>query len=131
LAFTAQRGTEPPPRPRPAAARAARGGAAGLAILVPVYWLLGTMFAAIEVSTVAFAAAHGHKAWAGPVLGVYALGSAVGGLWYGARPRRSPLARRFLVTLGCMAAGVAAFPWQPGLASLSGTVFLAGLAIAP
>jgi MFS family permease len=137
VAFAAQRRTEPPPRPRRAAGetpgRAKRGGLAarGLITLVPVYGLLGAMFAAIELSTVAFASELGHKAEAGLVLGVYALGSAVGGLWYGSRHWRAPLGGRFCLTLGIVAAGVATFWFQPGLITLYGVIFVAGLAIAP
>jgi MFS family permease len=141
--FTAQRRTEPPPRPRargvstmagsvPAmVGEARRPRATALLALVPVYGLLGAMFAAIELSTVAFAGEHGHKQLAGLVLGVYALGSAVGGLWYGSRHWRSPLPRRFLITLGLMTSGVAMFWWQPGFASLFPVIFVAGVAIAP
>jgi len=141
--FTAQRRTEPPPRPRagggttmagslPARARAARRPrAAVLVTLVPVYGLLGAMFAAIELSTVAFAGEHGHKQLAGLVLGMYALGSAGGGLWYGSRHWRSPLPRRFVITLSLMTSGVAMFWWQPGFASLFPVIFVAGAAIAP
>jgi len=143
VVFTAQRRSEPPPRPRagggtttaggrPAMARAARRPrAAALVTLVPVYGLLGAMFAAIELSTVAFAGEHGHKQLAGVVLGVYALGSAGGGLWYGSRHWRSPLPRRFVITLGLMTGGVAMFWWQPGFASLLPVIFVAGVAIAP
>jgi len=150
--FTAQRRTEPPLRSRagggtttagdgtttaggrPAMARARaarRPRAAALVTLVPVYGLLGAMFAAIELSTVAFAGEHGHKQLAGLVLGVYALGSAGGGLWYGSRHWRSPLSRRFVITLGLMTSGVAMFWWQPGFASLFPVIFVAGVAIAP
>src|SRR5205823_1258862 len=84
LLLAAQRGTEPPPQPRARGARARRGarppGTRGLMTLVPVYLLLGAMFTAIELSTVAFASERGHRAVSGVVLGVYALGSAVGGL---------------------------------------------------
>jgi predicted MFS family arabinose efflux permease len=143
MLFTAQRRTEPPPRPRagggtttagslPAMSRAAQRPRAGaLVTLVPVYGLLGAMFAAIELSTVAFAGEHGHKQLAGLVLGVYALGSAAGGLWYGSRHWRSPLSRRFAITLGVMTSGVAMFWWQPGFASLFPVIFVAGVAIAP
>jgi MFS family permease len=143
VAFTAQRGTEPPLRSQardgttsvggmPAMARAARRPrVAALATLVPVYGLMGAMFAAIELSTVAFAGEHGHKQAAGLVLGVYALGSAVGGLWYGSRHWRSPLPRRFAITLGLMTGGVAMFWWQPGFESLFPVIFVAGVAIAP
>jgi MFS family permease len=141
--FTAQRRTEPPPQLRaggtattagslPAMAPAARRPrAAELVTLVPVYSLLGAMFAAIELSTVAFAGEHGHKQLAGLVLGVYALGSAAGGLWYGSRHWRSPLPRRFVFTLGLMTSGVAMFWWQPGLTSMFPVIFIAGVAIAP
>ncbi len=141
--FTAQRRTEPAPRPRaggvtttagrlPATARVARRPrAAELATLVPVYALLGAMFAAIELSTVAFAGEHGHMQLAGLVLGVYALGSAAGGLWYGSRHWRSPLPRRLVITLGLMTSGVAMFWWQPGFASMVPVIFVAGVAIAP
>jgi MFS family permease len=154
--FAAQRGTEPPTHPRvrePAgpepegrASRRGHGGrlrlgrrrsgrsgiaARGLVTLVPVYGLLGAMFAAIELSTVAFASELGHKPEAGFVLGVYALGSAVGGLWYGTRHWHASLARRFAVTLACMTVGVATFWFQPGLGTLYLVIFVAGLAIAP
>jgi MFS family permease len=143
LLFTAQRRTEPPPRSRaagvtttagspPAMAPPARRVRAGaLVTLVPVYGLLGAMFATIELSTVAFAGEHHHTQLAGLVLGVYALGSAAGGLWYGSRHWRSPLPRRFVTTLGVMTSGVAMFWWQPGFASLFPVIFVAGVAIAP
>jgi MFS family permease len=135
LLFTAQRRSEPPVRPRAAAGDRAAGnhrvGAPGLLTLVPVYWLLGAMFAAIELATVAFAKEQGHAQLAGVILGVYALGSAVGGLWYGTRHWRRSLESRFAVTMASMAAGVATFAFQPGLGTLVGVIFVAGLAIAP
>ena len=103
----------------------------GLVTLVPVYLFLGAMFATIDLSTVGFAAGHGHAAVAGLVLGAYALGSAVGGLWYGTRHWRAPLERRFVITLGCTVAGVAAFWLQPGLASLFAVIIVAGMSISP
>lgn len=138
LLFAAQRHTEPPlcpPRPR----RQRGGGrptgprlpARGLLTLVPVYWFLGAMFASIDVTTVAFAAAHGHKPLAGLWLGLYALSSAIGGLWYGSRHWRAPLASRFVITLACTVAGVATFWLAPGLAVLAVVMLAAGLAISP
>src|SRR5215468_639568 len=141
LLFAAQRRTQPRPRgprqaggtaagPRP---RRARTWAAvpGLVTLVPVYWLLGAMFATIDLSTVGFAAEHGHLPLAGLVLGAYAAGNAAGGLWYGTRHWRAPLERRFAVTLACTVAGVATFWLQPGLVSLSAVIIIAGLSISP
>jgi MFS family permease len=139
LLFAAQRGTEPPPAravPPPRAApgapvRRIRLPAPGLATLVPVYLFLGAMFASIDLSTVDFAQQHGHKPLAGFILGTYALGSAVGGLWYGSRTWRAPLHRRFAITLGLVWAGVATFWAMPGLAVLTLVIFFCGFAISP
>ena len=89
------------------------------------------MFASIDLSTVDFAQQHGHKPLAGLVLGTYALGSGVGGLWYGSRSWRVPLERRFALTLVLTAAGVATFWAQPNLLTLGIGVLFAGLTIAP
>jgi MFS family permease len=136
LWFVAQRSTEPPvtgsPPVRAADAPRRRGTAApALIVLVPVYWFLGAMFVSVDLSTVAFAQHFGYKALAGFVLGAYALGSATGGLWYGTRTWRSPVERRFVVTLTLTAAGVATFWVQPNLLTLVPVIYLSGLAIAP
>jgi MFS family permease len=96
-----------------------------------VYLLVGSMFAAIELSTVDFAQEHGHKPLAGFILGTYALGSAAGGLWYGSRTWRPSLERRFAVTLCGTVAGVATFWAMPGLIWLDLVIFVSGLTIAP
>ena len=137
LLLAAQRATEPPPgRPVPSprqagAARRIRLPAAGLATLAPVYLFLGAMFATIDLSTVDFAQEHGHKPLAGFILGCYALGSAVGGLWYGSRTWRAPVHRRFAVTLTIVWTGTATFWAMPGLAVLALVIFFCGLAISP
>jgi MFS family permease len=142
LLLAAQRATEPPPgraAPSPATpspARAAPVGrirlpAPGLATLAPVYFFLGAMFATIDLSTVDFAQQHGHKPLAGFILGSYAAGSAVGGLWYGSRTWRAPVHRRFAITLCLVVAGTATFWAMPGLAVLAAVIFFCGLAISP
>jgi MFS family permease len=148
LLFAAQRRTQPQPRPRRAKqprtrrdnrpvspSRPGRAGiwvaVPGLVTLVPVYWFLGAMFATIDLSTVGFAAEHGHTSVAGLVLGAYALGSAIGGLWYGTRHWRAPLERRFVITLGATVAGVATFWLQRGFAPLFAVIIVAGMTISP
>jgi MFS family permease len=143
LWFTGQRATEPPPvrpvrpdrsrGPASPAAGASRGGLAApaLIVLVPLYWFLGSMFVAVDLSTVAFAQHSGHKPLAGFILGTYALGSATGGLWYGSRHWRAPAERRFAVTLVGTVAGVATFWAQPDLVTLTFTIYFCGLTIAP
>src|SRR5215467_3654952 len=129
LLFAAQRRTQPRPR-GPGRART-WAAVPGLVTLVPVYWFLGAMFATIDLSTVGFAAEHGHLPLAGLVLGAYALGSAIGGLWYGTRHWRAPLERRFAITLACTVAGVSTFWLQPGLTSLFAVIIVAGISISP
>jgi MFS family permease len=134
LLLAMQRRSEPPARPRIRTASQVRRfamPARGLLTLAPVYLFIGAMFATIDLSTVDFAQVHGHKPLAGFILGLYALGSAVGGLWYGSRTWRIPLERRFAITLCGTAAGVSTFWAQPGLLSLALIIFVCGLAISP
>jgi MFS family permease len=133
LLLAAQRGTEPPvaPAPRDGGARRIRIPAPGLVTLAPVYLLVGSMFGTIDLSIVAFSQEHGHKPLAGFILGTYALGSAVGGLWYGSRTWRAPLHRRFAITLTLVSAGTATFWIMPGLGALASVIFFCGLAISP
>jgi predicted MFS family arabinose efflux permease len=111
--------------------KAARLAAPGLAAIVPVYLFIGAMFVAIDLSVVAFASQLGHKALSGLILGVYALGSATGGLWYGARTWKAHASRRFAVTLALTVAGVCTFGVMPNLALLTAVIYLCGMAIAP
>jgi MFS family permease len=144
LLLAAQRGTEPALRHgtearspsaaapgRPSAGRRFQIPAPGLITLAPVYFFMGAMFATIDLSTVDFAQEHGHKPLAGFILGCYALGSAVGGLWYGSRTWHAPVRRRFPVTLCIVAAGTATFWAVPGLIVLALVIFCSGLAISP
>jgi MFS family permease len=140
LLFAAQRETEPPvrpaqsSRPEPGAGSRARGNllpACGLVTLAPVFFFFGAMLAAIDLATVDFAARHGHKPLAGVILGGYALGSTIGGLWYGSRAWSAPLRRRFTIAVCAVAAGTATFWAMPGLAALSAVMFLSGLVLSP
>jgi MFS family permease len=147
LLFALQRRTEPALRPRPTGAggpghrprarlpirslRLPSVPAVGLVTLSPAFLMLGAMFSTIELSTVAFASELGHRPLAGLILGTYALGSAIGGLWYGSRHWNAPLGRRFVVTTIIVTAGVATFWAMPGLLALDATMLLAGMAIAP
>jgi len=136
LALAAQRNTEPKPRAlatldSDAPGRIGRLPAPGLVIMAPVYFWLGAQFASIDLSTVDFAQRHGHKPLAGLILGTYAFGSAIGGLWYGSRHWGAPLERRFAITLALTVAGVATFWAQPGLITLDLSALVAGLTISP
>jgi MFS family permease len=147
LLFAAQRKTEPPPRPKPVTAeRQTPSGrpsqvrarfsrpslpARGLITLAPAFLLIGAMFSGIDLSTVAFATELGHRPLAGVILGTFALGSAVGGLWYGSRHWQAPIGQRFTITAALTVIGVSTFWAMPGLLALDAVGFLAGLAISP
>jgi MFS family permease len=150
--FAMQRSTEPPaaaslPGPGRQQARASswphrgrgtltrprqfRLPAAGLFTLAPAFLLFGAMFASIDLSTVAFATELGHRPVAGLILGTFALGSAVGGLWYGSRQWVAPLGRRFTITAALSVLGFSSFWAVPGLLALGAVGFVAALAISP
>jgi MFS family permease len=63
----------------------------------------GMILGVIEVSAPAFAQDQGSPALAGILLAAFAAGSAVGGLSYGRKDWKSPLANRLLVLGACMA----------------------------
>jgi len=133
--FALQRRTEPAPKPRPErrADRSRRPSlpALGLITLSPAFLFLGAMFVTVDLSSVAFATQLGHRPLAGLILGTYALGSAIGGLWYGSRKWRAPVGRRFIITATLVVAGAASFIVMPNLPALDATCLIAGLSIAP
>lgn len=133
LVFALQRGTQPPLRPRvPRTARQRPSlPAPGLVMLAPALLVLGAMFASIDLSTVARATELGHRPLAGLILGTYALGSAIGGLWYGSRQWRAPLGRRFNITAVIAVACAATFWAVPNLITLDLVCLVSGVAISP
>ncbi|MFI7383069.1 MFS transporter [Streptomyces sp. NPDC049813] len=134
LVFAAQRGTEPPPRARTEATRSPLR-ARGMPPLLIAFLALGAVFGSLEVGTVAFADAQGHKVWAGAVLALQAAGSCAAGLVYGATKPSGPAGRRHvlcvaataaLMTLPLLAAAVTGSLW-----ALAGALLIAGMATAP
>ena len=132
FAFLALRGSEPPPAPRH---ERRIGGAVlrrpGVVVIVLVFVAIGSIFGATDVATVAFAEEAGRKELAGVILAVFALGSLISGLAYGARHWVSPLHRRFAIGVVALAVGVCAFFLAQSLWVLAGAMFVVGFAIAP
>jgi MFS family permease len=86
---------------------------------------------ALEVAVPAFADAAGSPGISGLLLAVWALGSAGGGLWFGARMISTTLPRQYRwgllgVTLGLAPLAAVSSPWLLGV-----LLFLGGTAIAP
>ena len=126
--LTRHRRSEPPAR------NVSRGGGTvlrsrGLRVLIGVHVCLGALFAAVDLATIAFAHEHGASALAGPLLALYGLGSAIAGVWYGARRWRAPQSARLRTAVAATALGVGPLAFMPGLAAMAVAIFVAGLGI--
>ena len=104
---------------------------AGMRTLVLVTLPVGCSFGAIEITLPAYGEARGAVAWAGLLLGLHALGSAIGGLVYGGFTRRRALRDSYvrltvLLPLGFLPLAVAA-----PLPAMAVLLFAAGAVIAP
>lgn len=132
LALMVQRGTEPPAHPRhPQRSSRPRMPGRTLAPLAVASAALGALFGASEVATVAFSEELGAKALAGPLLGVWALGSLLSGVATGAVTWRAAHATRFRWgTLG-LAVSVVPLTFVDSFLAMGVVLFLAGFAISP
>jgi predicted MFS family arabinose efflux permease len=94
---------------------------------------LGAAFGAVTVTVPAFATEHGSGsgALAGALFAVLGIGSVLGGIWFGARPRHAPLPRQFAGLLAAVAVSYAVFAMMPGPAALAFALFLGGTLVAP
>ena len=132
LAFARQRATEPPAQPhdRSVGPRPALPWRT-LAPLGVVSAALGVLFGAAEVTTVAFADEQGHRAWAGGLLALWALGSLTSGVVTGAIVwRRGPTVRVRWGSLG-MAATMAPLALIDSVPVMGVALLVGGVAIAP
>src|SRR5262245_21088251 len=102
---------------------------AGLQVLIGVHICLGALFAAVDLATIAFAQEHGASGLAGPLLALYGLGSAMAGVWYGARNWRVSHRARLRVALVATGLGVAPLAVMPGLVAMAAGILVAGLGI--
>lgn len=106
-------------------------GLPGLRALTVIMVALGGVFGSVEVVTVAFADERDRPLVAGVVLALYAAGSLVGGVVYGARSSAVPLHRQ-LVRLGCLLPlPMLPLPVAHGAPVLAALVTASGLLVAP
>ncbi|MGN6743881.1 MAG: MFS transporter [Amnibacterium sp.] len=103
----------------------------GMLVLVAVFLAAGGIFGAAEVSVAAVTKAAGVPAAAGGVLALWATGSMLGGLVYGAIAWRGRLERRFAVVAGALAVLTAPMALVPPVPLLAVLFLVAGVAIAP
>lgn len=105
--------------------------APGIQTLVLSMLPVGFAFGAVEVALPAFADSEGQPELAGLLLAVWSIGSAVGGLAYGARPRRASLGRVHLQVALLLPVGLLPVALAGSPAVMALLVIPAGLFIAP
>ncbi|RBY84532.1 MFS transporter [Blastococcus sp. TF02A-30] len=88
-------------------------------------------FGALEVAVPAFADQIGAPGMSGLLLAVWALGSTIGGLWFGARVLSISLPRQYRLLLLGVTIGLAPLAWVSSPWALGALLFLGGTAIAP
>lgn len=124
---------------RPHASHVRTGGLgplrySGFTVLLGCVGALGAGFGAVSVAVPAYAteqSGHDSAGLAGLLLAVWGLGSALGGLWYGARQPRSPLPRQLAWLLGCVSVSLAVLAVAPNPTALGVALALGGGVIAP
>lgn len=129
--FTAQRSTEPIPTGRPRT-----GGRSAIrdlgVVLVSLALAAGGMIAGtIDVISVALAESAGIPATAGIPVGLYAVGSLVAGLVFGAMSIRLTLPKLLILTTAGTALTTVPMLWVNGIVALTVVVFLSGMFFAP
>jgi MFS family permease len=103
----------------------------GMRTLVLAGAITAISFGGLEVALPAFAEAEGSRGAVGPLVTVWALGSVIGGLWYGGRSWSMPIEKRFLVLMALLALGAAPLPFAPSIGVMGVLLVLTGLALAP
>ena len=103
----------------------------GLQTIVIAMLPVGFAFGSIEVMLPAFADAEGSRQFAGVLIAIWSVGSAVGGILYGARPRVRPLSTVHLLAAGSLPIAMATLLLPDSLAAMAVVVLFAGLPIAP
>lgn len=103
----------------------------GMRTLVLAMVPVGFAFGAIEVTLPAFADSEGDRQLAGVLIAIWSLGSAAGGLLYGARRWRMPLARLHLWAALLVPVGIGMLALATSPLAMALLVIPAGLPIAP
>lgn len=99
--------------------------------LLAVSIVLGGGEGLVQVGVPIAAARWHHSSLAGPLLASFAVGSVVGGLWYGGRHWRAPVLDRYLGSVLALGLLLAPVVLARGPVSLAPLLLLAGLAFGP
>jgi MFS family permease len=135
LALAAQRSTQPPPAPA-TAGRRARALSGPLLILCAAQVGVGIVYGSIEIVTVAFATAEGHRGATGLLLALWCVGSILSGLVFGAIALHGALGTRLAVSAIVMTIALVPLAFVPlapaaGLALFAALLVIGGLGLSP
>ena len=135
LALSAQRASQPPVH-HPGAEHEGteRRGAMrqpGMPLLVAVALGIGGVFGTYEVTVVAFVTEAGRPEASGWILALWAFGSMLGGIAFGAARPRLPLPRQVLVLTALLSLVLVPAPFVGSVPVLALTTFVGGAAVAP
>ena len=135
VALAAQRSTQPALHAHDSLPGAPKRRSALLhpgAALVAIAALgIGSVFGSYEVSVVAFSQEQGSPGASGLILGVWAVGSMVGGLWFGSRSWRLSLGRQMLVLPAVVVIALIPPLFAPSLPVLAIVTAIGGASVAP
>jgi len=92
---------------------------------------IGGVFGTYEVAAVAFAQTSGHSNMTGVILGLWAFGSLLGGLFYGSRHWPGTLPRQTLVLTGVLAVALTPALFVGSVWALAVAALVAGVMVAP
>jgi hypothetical protein len=92
---------------------------------------IGFCLGAAEVTFAAFGESVGDRALAGPLIALWSLGSAAGGLLYGAYGHRVPVRTAYLRTLALTPVVTLPLAFPSSFAAMAPLALIAGVAIAP
>ena len=137
LALSVQRRTEPAPsgRRRGADADGERHRSAlrapGMVYMAIAAMGIGGVFGSYEVTVVAFAEEAGQAGASGLVLGLWAIGSMLGGIYFGSRQWAVSLPRQVLLLTGVLSLVLIPAVFVRSVPILVVSTFFAGMAVAP
>jgi MFS family permease len=119
--------------PRPEASEAGKSviGIPGIQVLVGSLLFLGIIFGSVEIVLVAFAEDLGSPSAASVLAALFALGSFVGAVGYGAIRWHSPVDRRLKIAIWWLALGTIPILLANSIPTMGIAVFVTGLAISP
>jgi MFS family permease len=120
-----------PAEREPGTVRAGALSNPGLRLLVASLAVTAIAIGVLDIAIPAFAEREGSRSNAGWLFAVFAGGSLVGGLWYGARQWRSGLVPRFLFVSAVLVLGLGLLPLAGSLPAFAVFLVVAGLGLAP